>query len=141
MSTTFEYSPAAASGDELGVHLIQSEHIREGVPFGMVDRLLKLLPITQKELARALSISERTLARRKREGRFTQEESDRLVRLMDLLNLTYEAFDRDWERAAEWFVTPKTMLDDEAPLYRADTRRGAKEVEDMLAVITYTMAA
>ena len=55
--------------------------IRRGLPSAAVDALTKATHLSQSELAAAVGIPERTLARRKREGRLTSEESSRLVRL------------------------------------------------------------
>ena len=43
--------------------------------------MLKVIDLSQAELAQALDIPERTLARRKREGVLSREESEKLLRL------------------------------------------------------------
>src|SRR5207302_9451762 len=55
--------------------------IRHGIPVAAVQSLLKAMQVSQSELAKALGIPERTLARRKREGRLNSEESAKLLRL------------------------------------------------------------
>ena len=57
------------------------EVIRKGIPAAAVESLLKAMQVSQSELARALGIPERTLARRKREGMLNSEESAKLLRL------------------------------------------------------------
>jgi putative toxin-antitoxin system antitoxin component (TIGR02293 family) len=56
------------------------EVIRNGIPAAAVESLLKAMQISQSDLARALGIPERTLARRKREGVLSSEESSKLNR-------------------------------------------------------------
>ena len=115
--------------------------IRSGLPYQEVERLLRVLGLAQHEAATLLLISERTLARRRLTGRLTQAESDRLVRLLHLLDQTIEAFDQDLDAAVAWLTTEKTLLGGETPLQYADTIPGVRAVEDMLGVIEYTMAA
>ncbi len=55
--------------------------IREGIPAAAVESILNVVGLSQSELARALGIPERTLARRKREGVLNSEESSKLLRL------------------------------------------------------------
>ena len=54
--------------------------VRQGLPAASVDALLRLTRITQAELANALAIPERTMARRKREGALSPEDPGKLVR-------------------------------------------------------------
>lgn len=81
----------------------------------MFQQFTELLDLSQQEMADLLLISERTLARRRREGRFKQAESDRLMRLILLFSQTVEAFDGHTSEAVEWLTTPKTLLGDETP--------------------------
>lgn len=55
--------------------------VRQGLPSASVDAVVRITRITQSELAHALAIPERTLARRKREGTLSPEESAKFVRL------------------------------------------------------------
>jgi uncharacterized protein (DUF2384 family) len=57
------------------------EIVREGLPARVLDALAGNLKLTRGELAAALGIAERTLARRRKEGVFTAEESAKLLRL------------------------------------------------------------
>lgn len=117
------------------------QSVREGLPFTAYERVQSFLSSPASELAAVLSISERTLARRKREGHLTKEESDRLVRLARLGERAVEVFDGDKQKAVRWLKAPKSVLQGETPLERADTEPGAREVEDMLHAIEYTAAA
>ena len=115
--------------------------VRAGLPYAELQSLAALLALTQQEMAGLLLISERTLARRRREGRFTQAESDRLVRLIRLVRQAADAFDGHLPEAVEWLTRPKTLLAGETPLQHADTEPGLADVRDMLSVIQYNVAA
>ena len=54
--------------------------VRRGLPVASVDSIVRLTRIAQTEMAQALAIPERTLARRKREGVLSPEESAKFVR-------------------------------------------------------------
>lgn len=115
--------------------------VREGLPYESYERVLAHLGVSSREFAEVLSIPERTLQRRKKAGRLTPEESDRLLRVARLVELAETVFEGDTDRAVRWFTSPKSLLDGESPLSHADTEPGAREVEDMLYAIEYTMPA
>lgn len=120
-------------------HLVAS--VRAGLPMSAFERLQSFLEVPARELGAVLSISERTLARRKDQGRLKPEESDRLLRLARLAELALAVFEGDRKRARAWLVRPKTLLNGEAPIERADTEAGAREVEDMLYALEFGFAA
>lgn len=115
--------------------------IRSGLSFDELDQVLHILGLSQSEAAALLLISERTLARRRQDGRLNQAESDRLVRISQLLDATREAFDGDVDAAVEWLTSEKTLLRGETPLQHAHTEPGLEAVRDMLSVIQYNTAA
>lgn len=115
--------------------------VREGFPFDVYERLLGVLEVSGGELAEVLSIPDRTLQRRRKAGRLTSEESDRLLRVAHLAQLALMVFEDDTERTVRWLTTPKSLLGGESPLARADTEPGAREVEDMLYAIEFSMSA
>jgi putative toxin-antitoxin system antitoxin component (TIGR02293 family) len=115
--------------------------VRAGLPTEAFERLRELLGVPARELSGALSISERTLVRRREKGRLTPQESDRLLRLARLAELTLAVFEGDREGARAWLTEPKTLLGGEPPVERADTEAGAREVEDMLYALEFGFAA
>lgn len=115
--------------------------VRQGFPYEAFERLLEILDVPSHELASVLMISDRTLRRRRKEGRLTPEESDRLLRMARLVELALAVFEGDATRAVHWFTSPKSRLQGEAPLRRANTDLGAREVEDMLYAIEFTWPA
>src|SRR5690349_1921217 len=67
--------------------------IRQGLSSAAVDSLASTIGVTQTELAVALGIPERTLARRKKEGTLNSEESAKLVRLARVVGRARETFE------------------------------------------------
>jgi putative toxin-antitoxin system antitoxin component (TIGR02293 family) len=110
--------------------------IKKGLPFGVFNRLQKRLDVTEARLGGIIGIKQRTLARRKIDGRFTPEESDRIHRLDGLLNRTVEFFKSE-EKAIGWLKSPQYEFNDIPPLDFADTEVGTREVYHLLGRIEH----
>ena len=106
--------------------------VREGLPYSMLEELTVAIGGSQKELARVLGIPATTLGRRKRAGRLTPAESDRLVRLARLTDMVLAMMRGDAAAARGWLNTPQDIFDDETPLHRASTETGGREVEQLI---------
>ena len=89
-----------------------------------------------KDVLEVVAITERTLARRRTEGRLKPEESDRFYRLVDLYALAADVMG-SVEEAQEWMCTPKAALADRSPLQSARNVAGARRVEELLKRIEY----
>ena len=105
------------------------EVIRNGIPAAAVESLLKAMQLSQSELARALGIPERTLARRKREGVLNSEESAKLLRLARVVGRAGEVFENP-QSALRWLKSPNSALSGATPLSLLDTDVGAESVLD-----------
>jgi putative toxin-antitoxin system antitoxin component (TIGR02293 family) len=114
--------------------------IRQGISSTAVEILAKTIHVTQGELAAALGIPERTLARRKREGTLNSEESAKLVRLARVVERAEEVFE-DLETALTWLKTPNVALFSATPLSLLDTDIGAESVMDTLGRIEHGVFA
>jgi putative toxin-antitoxin system antitoxin component (TIGR02293 family) len=114
--------------------------IRRGLPSSAVDALIRATRLSQGELAAAVGIPERTLARRKREGRLTSEESSRLVRLARVVARGEEVFE-SLEATVDWLKCPNAALGGTAPLILLDTDIGAESVMDTLGRIEHGVFA
>ncbi len=110
--------------------------IRRGLPSSAVDALTRSTRLSQAELAAAVGIPERTLARRKREGRLTSEESSRLVRLARAVSRGEEVFE-DLDAAVDWLKSANASLGGTTPLSLLDTDIGAESVMDTLGRIEH----
>ena len=112
------------------------EIVREGLPARVLDALAGNLKLTRGELAAALGIAERTLARRRKEGVFTAEESAKLLRLARVARRAVEVFEKS-ELALDWLKRPNRALGGETPLALLDTEIGAESVLDVLGRIEH----
>ena len=108
--------------------------IRRGIPAGAVEALTKTIKLSHAELARTLGIPERTLARRKREGILSSDESAKLLRLARAVGRANEVFE-DPAAALHWLKAPNAALSGASPLSILDTEIGAESVLDTLGRI------
>ena len=101
--------------------------IKQGVAFAEFEQLRLKLGVSTALLAAVIHISDRTLARRKQEGRLQPDESDRLYRIVRLYQRTLEVLGDP--AAQQWLTSPKRFLEGKTPLEFADTEVGAHEIE------------
>lgn len=114
--------------------------VRQGLPSASVDAVVRLTRITQSELAHALAIPERTLARRKREGTLSPEESAKFVRFARVVERAETVFE-DTDNALNWLQSPNAALGGVTPLSLLDTDIGADSVLDTLGRIEHGVFA
>jgi len=135
----------------VGFHLRRSEPVPEaltpagivraievGLPFSELEALQANLGIPLERLALLLGISKATLHRRKAQGRLDRTESDRVVRFARLAGRAVEVLE-DEENARHWLMSPQHGLGGAAPLDFATTEAGAREVEDLLGRIEFSV--
>jgi len=114
--------------------LIQS--IEDGLPISDFKKLQDSLDLPDKDLAKYIRIPKSTLALRKKRGKFSFEESERLLRLQRLFEKALEVF-KSAELAKKWLKQDAYGLGDIPPLEYAATEIGAREVEDLLGRIEH----
>lgn len=114
--------------------------VRRGISAGAVDAAVRVLGIGQAELARALDIPERTLARRKKEGVLNRDESGKLVRLARVVERAVEVFE-DEAAALDWLKAPNAALGGASPISLLDTDLGSDAVLDTLGRIEHGVFA
>ena len=114
--------------------------VRKGLSAAAIDAMAKAIRVTQSELATTLAIPERTLARRKKEGRLNSEESAKLVRLARVIGRAAETFE-DLDAALDWLKSPNAALSGASPLSLLDTEIGAESVTDTLGRIAHGVFA
>ena len=137
VATTKFLTSREALGYLLGVGQLQVvEAVDKGLEVTAFERVAKALAMTEKQLGELLRITPSTLARRKRSGTLSVEESERLYRIAFLLERSLQVLGR-LEAAQHWLDSPKRALGGMAPLAFAKTEPGAREVEDLLGRIEY----
>lgn len=129
-------------GVEAGAHarrhstLDWVEAVRRGIPAAAIDSLRKAAGMSQAELAQALGIPARTLARRKRDGVLSAEESAKMLRIARVLGRANEVFENA-SAALDWLKTPNAALAAKTPLSLLDTEFGAESVLETLGRIEH----
>ncbi len=106
--------------------------VRSGLPFAMLDEVAVAAGIGRLTLARVIDLPATTLARRRKAGQLTPEESDRLVRVARLVAMAHDLMRGDGDAACRWLGDPHELLEGESPLERASTEVGSREVEDLI---------
>lgn len=108
------------------------ESVEQGFPFKVLERLRRNVALTSEEVSRVLDIPQRTLTRRKQQGRFLPEESDRILRASRIYAKALEVFEGDAHAGSNWLASPQTALGGAIPLDLVRTELGAREVETLL---------
>ena len=133
-------------GALIGLNLISTEknvliqNIKKGLPISAFEKIQMELEVSADTLAAAVNIAGRTLARRKKEGRFLPDESERVLRIASLFDRALQVL-HDQNRVKLWFKSPQKALGGKTPLEYADTEPGAREVEDLLGRLEHGVFA
>jgi len=106
--------------------------VERGFVYRTFERFQRNICLPFEQVTALVDIPRRTLTRRKREGRFLPDESDRLLRASRLFGKTLELFEGDREAATEWLTTGQTGLGGALPVDLARTDVGAREVETLI---------
>lgn len=108
------------------------EQIEKGLPYPSFERFQKNTGFTSEQLGELVQVPRRTLARRKTEGRFSTDESDRLVRAARVYGKALHFFGGDPVEATGWLTSVRRALGGVTPLDLARTGIGAQEVENLI---------
>jgi putative toxin-antitoxin system antitoxin component (TIGR02293 family) len=111
--------------------------VERGFPYETIEHLQRNTVIAIDTLLDWLQISTRTLARRKQQGRFEPEESDRLLRASRVFGRALELFEGDRDAAVEWMFSPLPALGGETPIGISRTELGSREVENLAGRIEH----
>ncbi len=106
--------------------------VAEGLPYSAFAAFLANTSMSVGDVLLLLDIPPRTLTRRKQEGRFRHDESDRLMRASRVFARALGLFEGDRAAAMHWLAEPQKALGGERPLVLARTELGALEVERLI---------
>ena len=112
--------------------------IQKGLRFSELETLQNSIDLPFEQLAAKLAISRSTLQRRKAAGRLSPDESDKVMRLSRLLEHAKKVFG-DVDKARAWLKHPQYGLGGAVPLDYAETEVGAREVDNLLGRIEYSV--
>ncbi|WP_461117698.1 antitoxin Xre/MbcA/ParS toxin-binding domain-containing protein [Spirosoma jeollabukense] len=110
---------------------------RQGVLRAEADRVAALVGLTDKELAVALGLSASYLHRLKLDQRISQDASERLLLLENLLLHALDTFEERSKTVLSWLRSPLRELDYQPPLQALDTVTGYTLVDRVLGRIDY----
>lgn len=103
--------------------------IQKGFAWKTFDHLVQNLGLPAEQVAQVIDLPLRTRARRKAEGRFQPDESDRMLRVARVYARTLDLFEGDRDAALQWLTKPKLSLSGAVPLELAKTDFGAREID------------
>jgi len=113
--------------------------LHEGFSSSEIEVLQESLGIPLEKLLIVLGISKSTWHRRRKlNQRLDTLESDRVLRIARLMRRATDVFESE-AAAREWLSTSQQGLGGVAPLDFAQTEVGAREVEDLLGRIEYSV--
>jgi len=108
-----------------------------GLAYKSLTGLRQATGFSLETLADWTGISPRTLQRRRLEGRFAADESERIYRAANIFHLALGLFEGDAEAARQWLLAPQSALGDQSPLRLARTELGGRQVEDLIGRLEY----
>ncbi|RZO10713.1 DUF2384 domain-containing protein [Pseudomonas moorei] len=108
------------------------ELLHNGLPYAYYERLSVILKGAGDELRRCLGISSATLSKRRKAGRLSLAEGDRLWSVAAVLNDAFVLFGNDLDSAIKWMGTPSRALNLKTPLEMLDTRVEMNAVRDLI---------
>lgn len=117
------------------------QKVRKGFSYNTFVRFQRNTALPVESVMILVGIPRRTLTRRKGEGRFSPNESDRLVRASRLFGKALELFDGDTDAASTWLASPQRALGGAVPLEFANTEIGSREVEQLIGRLQHGVFA
>jgi putative toxin-antitoxin system antitoxin component (TIGR02293 family) len=110
--------------------LAVAKQIETGFSYSLMQRFREASGLPDSSIAAVVRVPQQTL--RRRAGRLSPDESERLLRISTLFEKSVELFDGDTAAARQWLTAPKKALAGETPLEFARTEVGAREVENLI---------
>ena len=107
--------------------------IEGGLAYRVFDHFAEHTGLSADQVMEFVDISRRTLADRRDAGRFSRDESDRLVRAARVYGGALSLFGGDLATATAWLQSAQPTLGGSVPANLARTDLGAREVEAALA--------
>lgn len=117
------------------------EQARAGVDRAKADEVARLIGLTDREMARILTVSERTLHRIQPPTRLDSNASERLLLLEALIAHGLAVFDDRPEVLGRWLRVPLAELRRQSPVSLLDTVTGFGMVHTVLGRIEHGIYA
>jgi len=123
--------PAGGSSADYFVFLIE-----KGIPKRSLERAKHATGLTYTVLAQLLSVSAKTIERKRPSERFDDTASERLVKLAEIIALGREALGND-EALQQWLVRPLRPIGGKCPVDFMKNMYGLELVKQLLGRIQY----
>jgi len=136
MSATASQTKVPIRGRTLGIRtndpLKVIRTLQVGLPYRAYQQFLDKTGLNSESVVRIVGVANRTLARRKEQGKLSHSESERLLRLSIVYENALELFEGDAVATRQWLDSPQKALGGKSPLTLAESELGAREVEDLI---------
>ncbi|MCP1496186.1 putative toxin-antitoxin system antitoxin component (TIGR02293 family) [Pseudomonas migulae] len=133
-------SPAPTPWDSLGIPVSGPElitQLHQGFSIKTLQALSQLIEIDTQTLGKAISLSNTTLIRRFRAGRFNTVESDSIFRLATIILAALELFEGDGLSAKAWLQARQIGLGGRKPLDLVSTQVEANSILRLIGQIEH----
>lgn len=133
-----EYTPVTGPQDiwaELGLPNEDAklrQQVTNGLPVEVFYMVASWMGVAQVTIREALHIPSSTFLRRKKAGRFTMKESDRLYSLIDVMARANELFNNDRGAAVEWMTKEVPGLGHKRPIDMLDSHVNTQAILDLM---------
>jgi putative toxin-antitoxin system antitoxin component (TIGR02293 family) len=111
-------------------------YIREGLPYDMVDNILRKTCVSRKDLSSILHISTRQMNRYQHDDLLSAEQSGFVYEFSRIYVRGLDIFG-DQETFEKWLQRPQMALGMQVPISLLDTSEGFRLVNDVLSQIEY----
>ena len=108
------------------------EAIASGLPYSIYIRVASYADMTNSEFVGLLDISLSTLSRRANTGRLSVGESEKVIRLIQMINAGIILFDGNKDKALSWLKSPSRGLNGIHPITMISTYAGTNEVMELI---------
>lgn len=121
--------------------VVLAQEVKQGLDVDRLNVLRDNSGLSGEEIASVVSVSPRTISRRRHKGTLSATQSEHLVRVGLLIDQAQALFEGDHEAARRWLRQPNAGLGGIPPLQLADTELGAAEVSDLIARLEHGIPA
>lgn len=106
--------------------------LKSGLKTEVLDVVGNAAGMSRTEFIKTLGLTERTLARRMKQERLSQNESEAVARYAVVYDLAMEVFQWDEQAVLHWMRTPLAILAGETPNQALSSESGARDVMSVL---------
>ena len=106
--------------------------VERGLSFHTFERFQRTVGVASSVITDVMDLAARTFTRRRKKGRLSRDESDKLLRITRLFANALVLFEGNTAAARQWLSSPQRAAGGAVPLELARTEVGAREVERLL---------